>query len=126
MHEPPLVLLIDDDPQIHDLYKTRLTKAGFEVREAWNGEEGLKSARAEKPDFILLDVMMPVMDGTRTLLELKEDKELQNIPVLFLTSLEDRPVDVRVAKEVGAVDFINKAVDFQELLTKIKGTLNIK
>lgn len=126
MHTPPLLLLIDDDPQIHDLYKTRLTKAGFEVGEAWNGKEGLDVARKNKPDMILLDVMMPVMDGTRTLLELKEDKELQNIPVLFLTSLEDRPVDVRVAKEVGAVDFINKAVEFKELVAKIKGTLNIQ
>lgn len=126
MHTPPLILLTDDDPQIHDLYATRLKMAGFGVIEAWNGQEGLDAARKEKPDIILLDVMMPVMDGTRALIELKGDNDLKNITVLFLTSLEDRPEDIRVAKEVGAVDFMNKAVEFKELLAKIKGTLNIK
>lgn len=120
------LLLVDDDAQIHDLYKLRLTNAGFTVVEAWNGKEGLEAAKKEKPDLILLDVMMPVMDGSRMLLELKEDNELKNIPVLILTGLEDRPIDVRVAKEVGAVDFINKAVEFKELLARIKGTLHME
>lgn len=120
------ILLVDDDAQIHDLYKTRLTLAGFTVLEAWNGKEGIEVAKKEKPDFILLDVLMPVMDGPRTLIEMKEDGELKNIPVLILTGLEDRPIDVRVAKEVGAVDFINKAVEFKELVAKIKTTLKMK
>jgi two-component system alkaline phosphatase synthesis response regulator PhoP len=120
------ILLVDDDAQIHDLYKTRLKLAGFTVLEAWNGKEGIEVAKKEKPDFILLDVLMPVMDGPRALLEMKEDEELKNIPVLILTGLEDRPIDVRVAKEVGAVDFINKAVEFKELIARIKGTLKIE
>src|SRR3989344_3939447 len=99
------ILLVDDDPQIHDLYKLRLTGAGFTVLEAWNGKEGIEMAKKEKPDFILLDVLMPV---------------------LILTGLEDRPIDVRVAKEVGAVDFINKSVEFKELLARIKGTLHME
>ncbi len=120
------ILLVDDDPQIHDLYKLRLMNAGFTVLEAWNGKEGIEMAKKEKPDFILLDVLMPVMDGPRALLEIKEDAELKNVPVLILTGLEDRPIDVRVAKEVGAVDFINKSVEFKELLARIKGTLHME
>jgi DNA-binding response OmpR family regulator len=120
------ILLVDDDPQIHDLYKLRLTNAGFTVLEAWNGKEGIEMAKKEKPDFILLDVIMPVMDGPRALLEIKEDNDLKNIPILILTGLEDRPIDVRVAKEVGAVDFINKAVEFKELLGRIKNTLHLE
>jgi DNA-binding response OmpR family regulator len=124
--DPKKILLVDDDPQIHDLYKLRLSGAGFTVLEAWNGKEGIEMAKKEKPDFILLDVLMPVMDGPRALLEIKEDPELKAIPVLILTGLEDRPIDVRVAKEVGAVDFINKSVEFKELLSRIKGTLHIE
>ncbi len=126
MHTPPLVLLVDDDPQIHDLFSTVLKKNGFGVVEAWNGKEGLEAAKKENPDFILLDVLMPVMDGTRMLLELKEDPALKNIPVLILTSLEGKPVDIKVAKELGAVDFINKTSDPKDVVARVKNTLNIK
>ncbi len=125
MHQPPLILLVDDDPQIQDLFSLKLKSAGFAVAQARNGEEGLRVARAEKPDLILLDVMMPVMDGAKTLLELKADPNLKDIFVYILTSLEDRPEDTKFAQDAGAVDFLNKGIDFKELVEKIKATLRI-
>jgi len=129
MHNPPVILLVDDDAQIHDLYRTVFQKEGWTVVEAWNGEEGLKVAMKEKPDFILMDVMMPIMDGAKALLEIKKNPEyaaIKDIPLLILTSLDDKPVDARVAKEIGAVDFINKTIDFKELVKKVKAALQAK
>lgn len=125
MHQPPLILLVDDDPQIQDLFQTKLRASGFAVVPARNGEEGISGARREKPDLMLLDIMMPVMDGATMLVAMKRDPEIKDIPVLILTSLEDKPEDIKFAKEAGAVDFINKAVDFKDLLAKIKVTLKI-
>lgn len=126
MHEHPRILLVDDDPQIQDLYSTILKGGGFGVIQARNGLEGVEKAKAEKPDLILLDILMPVMDGAKALLELKADATTKDIPVLILTSLENRPEDVKVAKEVGAGDFINKDIDFKQLVEKIKSILEKK
>lgn len=125
MHTPPLILLTDDDVQIQEIFSTRLKTAGFQVLQARNGEEGLKLARQEKPDLILLDVMMPVMDGAKMLVEMKNDPAIKDIHVIFLTALEDKPEDIKFAKESGAVDYINKDVDFPILLEKIKSILNL-
>lgn len=126
MHQPPLILLVDDDPQIQDLYYTKLSNSGFKVSQARNGEEGLAMARREKPDLILLDVLMPVMDGAKMLVELKKDEEIKNTKIIILTSLQDRPEDVKFAKEAGAVDFVNKDIDFKDLLKKMNESLGIK
>lgn len=120
------VLVVDDDPQIQDVLSLRLKNAGFNVSQARNGQEGVKMAKELKPDLILLDVMMPVMDGAKALMELKDDPATKNIHVLILTSLQDRVEDIKFAKEVGAVDFINKDIDFKDLLERIKSTLQIK
>ena len=125
MHTPPLILLVDDDPQIRDLFGTKLKSSGFAIMEAKEGAEALEVALREKPDLILLDVLMPGMDGAKTLLELKGDPATKAIPVFILTSLQDRPEDISYAKESGAVDFINKDVDFEELIKKIKGVLGL-
>lgn len=125
MRTPPLILLVDDDAQIQEIFLTRLKNAGFQVLQARNGEEGLKFTKQEKPDLILLDVMMPVMDGAKMLVEMKNDPEIKNIHVIFLTALDDRPESVKFAKESGAVDFLHKDVDFPILLEKIKSILKI-
>ena len=125
MHQPPLILMVDDDPQIQDLYKTKLSASGFKVSQAFNGEEGLKMAKEEKPDLILLDILMPVVDGAKMLVELRKDPDFKNTPVIILTGLEDRPESIRLAKEAGAVDFVNKDIDFKDLVAKIKTTLRL-
>lgn len=125
MQTQPLILLVDDDVQIQEIFSTRLKDAGFQVLQARNGEEGLKLAKQEKPDLILLDVMMPIMDGAKMLIEMKNDAEIKNIHVIFLTALDDRPESIKFAKESGAVDFVNKDIDFPVLLGKIKSILQI-
>ena len=125
MRTPPLILLVDDDVQIQEIFSTRLKTAGFQVMQVRNGEEGLKLAKQEKPDLILLDVLMPVIDGAKMLVEMKNDPEIKDIHVIFLTALDDKPESVRFAQESGAVDFINKDVDFPILLEKIKSILKI-
>ena len=91
MRTPPLILLVDDDVQIQEIFSTRLKTAGFQVMQARNGEEGLKLAKQEKPDLILLDVLMPVIDGAKMLVEMKNDPEIKDIHVIFLTALDDKP-----------------------------------
>lgn len=113
------VLVIDDDPALREIFGERLSMAGYLVSYAKNGYEGYESARSVKPDFILLDVMMPELDGPATLDKLKGDPECKDIPVVFLTSIEDRPEDIKAAKEVGALDYWNKATDFTEFIPKI-------
>ncbi|MEK7147156.1 MAG: response regulator [Patescibacteria group bacterium] len=123
MRTPPLILLVDDDVQIQEIFSTRLKNAGFQVLQARDGQEGLKFAKQEKPDLILLDIMMPIMDGAKMLVEMKNDLEIKDIHVVFLTALDDRPESIKFAKESGAVDFLNKDVDFPILLEKIKSIL---
>ena len=125
MHTPPLILLVDDEPQIRDLFKAKLESSGFGVVEAADGAAAIDLVRKEKPDLVLLDVLMPGMDGGKTLTEMKSDADMKNVPVFILTSLQDTPEDIRFAKESGAVDFINKDVDFGELVAKIKGALSM-
>ncbi|MFH0890437.1 MAG: response regulator [Candidatus Liptonbacteria bacterium] len=120
------ILLVDDDPQIQDMLSLRLKSAGFRVSQARNGQEGVSMAKELKPDLILLDVMMPVMDGAKALVELKDDPTTKDIRTFILTSLQDRVEDIKFAKEVGAVDFLNKDIDFKDLLERIKSTLQIK
>ncbi len=113
------VLVIDDDPALREIFGERLSMAGYLVSYAKNGYEGYEMARSVKPDFILLDVMMPELDGPATLDKIKSDPECKDIPVVFLTSIEDRPEDIKAAKEVGALDYWNKATDFAEFIPKI-------
>lgn len=120
------VLVVDDDPALREIFGERLSMVGYLVSYAKNGYEGYELARSTKPDLILLDVMMPELDGPATLDKLKSDPECKDIPVVFLTSIEDRPEDVKAAKEVGAIDYWNKATDFEELIPKIAEIINKK
>jgi len=124
MHTPPLILLIDDEAQIRDLYSTKLTAAGFDVVQAVNGLSGYELAKEKKPDLILLDMRMPVMDGAETISKLKDDPVTKDIDVIFLTGLSDRPeaieTDVKAAREVGAVDYIKKGIDLNEIVKTVR------
>ncbi|MBU1261022.1 MAG: response regulator [Planctomycetes bacterium] len=101
------VLVIDDDATIRMLLKTSMTKKGFKVVCASNGHDGLDIAKSEEVDVILLDWMMPEMDGMEVLTELKRDSNTMYIPVFMLTSKEDAR-DIDLATNKGAVDYIVK------------------
>ena len=81
------VLIIDDDRTLSNMYKERLELSGFEAIVSYNGESGLARAHQEKPEVILLDVMMPKKSGFQVLEELKQDQQTQDIPVILLTNL---------------------------------------
>ena len=107
MQESLTVLVIDDDTMIRKLLESALTHKGFKVFCAANGLDGLDIAKAEDIDVILLDWMMPEMDGIEVLGELKRDCKTMHIPVFMLTSKEDtKDIDLAISK--GAVDYIVK------------------
>jgi len=115
------VLLADDDPLIIRMYQNKLTNDGYDVKTAINGEEVLNTIRKEEPDIILLDVMMPKMNGVETLKELKSDPKTKSIPIIILTNLGDNKEDVENAKKLGALDYLVKAdVSLKELSARVK------
>ena len=102
------VLIVEDDSMISSMYKTKLDASGFSVLTADNGADGLETAKGEKPDLILLDVILPQLDGFSVLEELKKDEKTKNIPVIVLTNLGTEE-DFDKGKKLGAVDYIVKA-----------------
>jgi DNA-binding response OmpR family regulator len=120
-----LVLVVEDDFFLVNVHKKKLVKEGFEVLVAGNGNEALDLARKNKPDIILLDLIMPIKDGFQALKELKADSELKNIKVIVLSNLGQEE-DKQRAMEAGAVDYIVKAnVSFREIINQIKHHLEI-
>ena len=117
------ILLVEDDEFISDVYTTKLTREGFEVERAENGEVALRKAREHKPNLILLDLMMPIKDGFQTLKELKLDEMLKDIKVIVLSNLS-QPEDTEKVKSLGANDYCVKAdTSFQEMIGKVKANL---
>lgn len=117
------VLVAEDDRFYANIYKTKLSKEGFEVAVAGDGAEALKLARQKKPSLILLDLVMPVKDGFETLKELKADASLKSIKVIVLSNLGQEE-DIKKAKDLGAHDYVVKAnVSIQEMMSKVKGYL---
>ncbi len=102
------ILIVEDDPLIVKIYSTRLKADGYEVLSAENGEEGLKIALAEKPDLVILDVMMPRMDGFGVLEKLRADYEMKDKPVLIYSNLM-KEEDIERAKTLGVTEFLVKA-----------------
>ena len=105
------VLVIDDDPGVHDLLRRTLSRQGFEVQSAIDGDEGIRMARALHPNAITLDIMMPEMDGWSVLAILKSDRELAGIPVIVLTIVDNR----NLGFTLGASDYLTKPVDRERL-----------
>ncbi len=114
------VLLVDDDPLILRMYHRKLTDDGYAVATATNGEEALGQVAKEKPDLILLDVMMPKMNGVEVLKRLKADERTKDIPVIFLTNLGDSTDDMEKAKALGASEYLVKAdVSLKQLSERV-------
>lgn len=116
------IVLAEDEPQIARLIEFKLKKEGYSVTWKENGEEALKAIKADKPDLILLDIMMPVMDGYEVLRRLKEDENLKSIPVIMLTARAQEK-DVVKGIDMGAEDYITKPFHPAELLARVKRIL---
>ena len=122
----PKILCIEDDPDMIDYLKLILNKAGYEVLGALGGSEGLEAMRREQPDLILLDLMMPVVDGADVLLHKKKDPTIQDIPVIALTAL-DSPFDqIMWQARTDLQDFIVKSrLPRRELIARIERVLEL-
>jgi diguanylate cyclase (GGDEF)-like protein len=119
-----LILIVDDTPTNLDIMSETLTDAGFEVAIALDGDRALKQVQKMKPDLILLDVMMPGIDGFETCKRLKTDPNTQSIPVIFMTALSDINSKVK-ALELGGVDYITKPFQEREVLARVKTHLQL-
>ena len=104
------VLVVDDERSIRLLCRVNLIASGMEVMEASNGREGLELARRERPDLVLLDVMMPELDGWTVARELAADEQTREIPIVFLTARAD-PADRRLGEQLGGVGYVVKPFD---------------
>jgi len=119
------ILIVEDDSLIVKIYSTRLKADGFTVVSADNGEDGLALAIKEIPDFILLDVMMPKMDGFNVLQQLRANPALGKVPIIVYSNLAQES-EMQKAKDLGATEFIVKAnISPTELVGKIKSYLNV-
>jgi two-component system, cell cycle response regulator len=115
---PAKILSVDDSKTIRIIVKRAFSTYDCTVVEAGNGEEGLAAAAAEKPDLILLDITMPVMDGVTMLTKLKEDANLKGIPVIMLTAESGRENVAYIAK-LGVRDYMVKPFKDEELIEKV-------
>ncbi|MBL7072735.1 MAG: response regulator [Candidatus Omnitrophica bacterium] len=116
------ILIVDDNPDLIAVLKVRLESFGYEVVVAEDGVKCLEKASSGKPDLILLDVLMPEMDGFQALKKLKEDDLMKTIPVIMLTA-KDKLDDVAKANALGAADFIVKPFDYRIMVEKIRKIL---
>jgi DNA-binding response OmpR family regulator len=117
------VLLIEDNPDMIEAIRLRLEAHHFEVLLARDGLEGLARARSEKPDLIILDIMLPKMDGFKVCRMLKFDEKFKNIIIIILSAKVQKS-DIERGKEVGADAYITKPFKAEELLAKINELLN--
>lgn len=117
------ILLVEDDQFFEKFYAHKLQEQGFEVDMAIDGADGMQKMAQNKPDLVLLDIIMPNKDGFEVLKEKGANPALKDIPVLVFSTLGQEQ-DVQKAKELGATDYVNKSFfDFEKLLVKIKSLL---
>jgi len=117
------ILIIEDDKFLRELIGQKLIKEGYDIVEAVDGEKGIKSAKDEKPDLILLDLILPGMDGFEVLTKIKEDARVAQIPVIILSNLGQKD-DIEKGLKMGAVDYLIKAhFTPGEIIDKIKVVL---
>src|SRR6187455_511221 len=119
------VLLVDDEPDILEFLDYNLSRNGFDTLQASNGLDAIKMANDEVPDLILLDIMMPGMDGVETCYELRKNPKLKNTIIAFLTARSEEYSEI-AGLEAGADDYIQKPIRPRLLLTRIKALMRRK
>jgi DNA-binding response OmpR family regulator len=116
------ILIVDDEPDIVTALGIRMKAAGYEVITAADGMEGLDAARKQNPDLVLLDIMLPKLDGYKVCRILKFDENYRHIPILMITA-KVTDINKKMGEEVGADAYITKPFNSDELMAKIKETL---
>ena len=117
------ILVVDDDPEIVEILKYNLSNSGFEVKVAYNGIQAIKKSKKFNPDIILLDVMMPEMNGIEACTEIRNIDNLKNIQIIFLSARGEDYTQI-AAFDAGADDYINKPIKPKILLKKITNIAN--
>jgi two-component system alkaline phosphatase synthesis response regulator PhoP len=116
------ILVVDDERDLLDLIEYNLKKEGFKVLKAENGEEGISKAKEHKPDLILLDIMMPKMDGLEAVEIMRKDEDLKKTPIIFLTARSDEKTEIDGLNK-GGDDYITKPISTTKLVSRIKAVL---
>jgi len=119
---PSRILLVDDEPNVVKLLTMRLKLSGYDVITANNGQEGLEKAQQEKPDLIILDLMMPQLNGYEVCMMLKQDTRYRKVPIIVL-SAKAQERDKQLGKECGSDAFLSKPYQPEALLSQIKALL---
>ena len=119
------ILIVDDTPENLTVLLQMLTKQGYRVRPALSGEIALKAVQADPPDLILLDILMPEMDGYEVCSVLKSSEQTAQIPIIFISALSDVE-DVVKAFQTGGVDYITKPFQIDEVLARVRTHLELK
>ena len=125
MRSPPQILVADDNPANVDIFRARLSAQGYDIISATDGEAALTLAKEARPDLIVLDIMMPRMNGIEVCRALKADASLPFIPIIMVTARSD-PKDVVAGLEAGAEEYLSKPIDQTALIARIKSVLRIK
>jgi len=113
------ILIVDDEPPIVDMLSYNLRRGNYQVVVAWDGEEALQKARLEQPDLIILDLMLPRLDGLEVCRTLRRERD---VPIIMLTARDDE-IDRVVGLELGADDYVVKPFSMRELMVRIKNVL---
>jgi twitching motility two-component system response regulator PilH len=119
------ILIVDDSPTETFRFREILTKHGFEVLEASNGADGVTMAKAELPDMVLMDVVMPGVNGFQATRQISRDASTKHIPIIII-STKDQATDRVWGKRQGALDYLTKPVDEQRLIDVIQHYLNLE
>ncbi|UCE02379.1 MAG: response regulator [Candidatus Latescibacterota bacterium] len=119
------ILVVDDEVYILHILDFILGAEGYDVVTATNGEQALQKVREEKPDLVILDIMMPKLDGYETCRMIKRDAATKQIPVILLTA-KGREVDQKLGREVGASDYITKPFSPNKLIERVQAILGVR
>ncbi|MCX6784595.1 MAG: response regulator [Candidatus Komeilibacteria bacterium] len=124
MTDQKTILLVEDEEMLANMYEIKFKKDGYQLLKALDGEAGLALAKEKNPNIILLDVIMPKMDGFSVLRQLRADEKTKNIPVILLTNL-GQDEDIKKGQELGANGYLVKAnLTPAEVVAKVKELLN--
>jgi class 3 adenylate cyclase len=125
MRTPPRILVVDDNPANVDILQARLVANGYEILTASDGEQALQAIREHQPDLVLLDVMMPKLDGIEVCRRVRADPSIPFVPIILVTA-KSEPKDVVAALEAGGDEYLTKPVDQAALVARVKSMLRIK
>lgn len=129
MSEKKRILVVDDEPDFASIVQENLKKEGFEVEIAYDGVEGLEKVKANPPDAIVLDVMMPEMDGYEMCAKVKADQQYRDIPIVLLTAVADHVSSTRYSHHNGmsteADDYLPKPASAEQITESVKGLLGM-